>query len=144
MWNQGIRNYGLGNFWCCQIWPWAPPSRSNEGSQSENCLQLAYWWKMLFIFKTSMLVGLFRWIHLASGHRCVLGLVENAFYLRIYVGCSFPVDTFCIWPQMHPLQGVSSHGKPGKVMEFHFLFPGLEKSWKLTPGFGKFIKRHGN
>ena len=38
------------------------------------------------------------------------------------------------------LQGVSSHGKPGKVMEFHFLFPGLEKSWKLTSGFGKFIK----
>ena len=29
---------------------------------------------MLFIFET-MLVGLFRWIHLASGHRCVLGLV---------------------------------------------------------------------
>ena len=24
-----------------------------------------------------MLVGLFRWIHLASGHRCVLGLVYN-------------------------------------------------------------------
>ena len=37
-------------------------------------------------------------------------------------------------------QGVSSHGKPGKVVEFHFLFPGLEKSWKLTPGFEKFIK----
>ena len=41
-------------------------------------------------------------------------------------------------------QGVSSHGKPGKVMEFHFIFPGVEKSWKLTPGFGKFIKSHGN
>ena len=41
------------------------------------------------------------------------------------------------------MQGVSSPGKPGKVMEFHF-FPGLEKSWKLTPGFGKFIKSHGN
>ena len=25
-------------------------------------------------------------------------------------------------------------------MEFHFLFPGLEKSWNLTPGFGKFKK----
>ena len=25
-------------------------------------------------------------------------------------------------------------------MEFHFLFPGLEKSWNLTPGFGKLIK----
>ena len=37
-------------------------------------------------------------------------------------------------------QGVSSHGKPGKAMEFHFLFPGLEKSWNLTLGFGKFIK----
>ena len=37
-------------------------------------------------------------------------------------------------------EGVSSHGKPGKVMEFHFLFPGLEKSWNLTPGFGKFMK----
>ena len=42
------------------------------------------------------------------------------------------------------MQGVSSHGKPGKVMEFHFFCPGLEKSWKLTPGFGKFIKSHGN
>ena len=41
------------------------------------------------------------------------------------------------------LHGVSSHGKPGEVREFHF-FPGLEKSWKLTPGFGKFIKIHGN
>ena len=37
-------------------------------------------------------------------------------------------------------QGVSSHGKPGKVMEFYFLFPGMEKSWNLTPGFGKFLK----
>ena len=46
-------------------------------------------------------------------------------------------------PQLHHLakQGVSSHGKPGKVMQFHFLFPGLEKSWNLTPGFGK---SHGN
>ena len=42
------------------------------------------------------------------------------------------------------MQGVSSHGKPGKVMEFHFVFSGLEKSWKLSPGFGKFIKSHGN
>ena len=42
------------------------------------------------------------------------------------------------------LHCVSSHGKPGKVMEFHFCFPGLEKSWKLTPGFGKFIKSYGN
>ena len=25
-------------------------------------------------------------------------------------------------------------------MEFHFLFPGLERSWNLTPGFGKVIK----
>ena len=40
------------------------------------------------------------------------------------------------------VQGVSSHGTPGKVMEFLFLFPGLEKSSKLTPGFGKFIKSH--
>ena len=42
------------------------------------------------------------------------------------------------------VQGVFSLGKPGKVMEFQFSFPGLEKSWKLTPGFGKFIKSHGN
>ena len=39
---------------------------------------------------------------------------------------------------------VQGHGKPGKVMEFHYFFPGLEKSWTLTPGFGKFIKSHGN
>ena len=39
--------------------------------------------------------------------------------------------------------GVSSHGIPGKVMEFHYFFPGLEKSWKLTPDFGKFIKSRG-
>ena len=42
------------------------------------------------------------------------------------------------------LQGVSSHGKPGKVMELHYFFPGREMSLKLTPGFGKFIKSHGN
>ena len=30
--------------------------------------------------------------------------------------------------------------KPGKVMEFHYFFPGLEKSWKFTPGFGKPFK----
>ena len=33
--------------------------------------------KMLFIFKTMLLVFL-RWIHLAYGHRYVLGLVENS------------------------------------------------------------------
>ena len=31
---------------------------------------------MLFIFKT-MLVVVLEWIHLASGHRCVLGLVKR-------------------------------------------------------------------
>ena len=41
------------------------------------------------------------------------------------------------------LQGVSSHGKPGKVMEFHF-FSRPGKVMELTPGFGKFIKSHGN
>ena len=35
-----------------------------------------YYSKMLFIFRT-MLVGLFRWIHLASVNRCVLGLVSK-------------------------------------------------------------------
>ena len=35
--------------------------------------------KMLFIFET-MLVVLFRWIHLASGHRCLLGLVYKKSY----------------------------------------------------------------
>ena len=29
-------------------------------------------------------------------------IIENAFYLQKYVGCPFPVDTSCIWPQMHP------------------------------------------
>ena len=33
---------------------------------------------MLFIFET-MLVALFRWIHLASDHRFVLGLVSTWF-----------------------------------------------------------------
>ena len=28
-------------------------------------------------FPTLVLVGLFRWIHLASGHRCILGLVKS-------------------------------------------------------------------
>ena len=40
----------------------------------------------------------------------------------------------------YSVQGVSSHGKPGKVMEFHFIFPGLEKSWNFTPGHGKLMK----
>ena len=51
----------------------------------------------------------------------------------------------CNWArELIFLQGVSSHGKPGKAMELHFLFPGLEKSWQLTPDFGKLIKSHGN
>ena len=29
-------------------------------------------------------------------------LLKNAVHLRIYVSCSFPVDTSCIWPQMRP------------------------------------------
>ena len=36
-----------------------------------------------------MLVGLFRWTHLASGHRCVLGLVLNLLSLNINVGSWF-------------------------------------------------------
>jgi len=28
-------------------------------------------------------------------------------------------------------QGSRGHGKPGKVMEFNFHIPGLEKSWNL-------------
>ena len=28
--NQLIGNQGLGIFWCGQIQPWIPPSRSNE------------------------------------------------------------------------------------------------------------------
>ena len=32
--NQPIGNHGLGIFCCGQIWPWAPPSRSNEDSQT--------------------------------------------------------------------------------------------------------------
>ena len=28
--------------------------------------------------------------------------------------------------------------------EFHYFFPGLEKSWKLTTGLEKFIKSHEN
>ena len=42
------------------------------------------------------------------------------------------------------MQGVSGSGKPGKVIELHFSFSGLEKSWKLSLGFGKFIKSHRN
>ena len=60
----------------------------------------------------------------------------KVFYVANWVAClnreEFPGGT----PSHEALsQGVSSHGKPGKVMEFHFVFPGLEKSWKLTPGF---------
>ena len=32
--NQHIGNHGLGIFWCGKILPWAPPSRSNEDSQT--------------------------------------------------------------------------------------------------------------
>ncbi len=31
---------------------------------------------------------------------------------------------------MQLIQGLCSHGKPGKVMEFEKVFPGLEKSQK--------------
>ena len=33
--NQPIGNHGLGIFWCGQILPWTPPSRSNEDSQTK-------------------------------------------------------------------------------------------------------------
>ena len=33
--NQPIGNHGLGIFWCGQILPWAPSSRSNQYSQSK-------------------------------------------------------------------------------------------------------------
>ena len=32
--NQPIGNHGLGIFWCGQILPWIPPSRSNKDSQT--------------------------------------------------------------------------------------------------------------
>ena len=74
-------------------------------------------------------------VHLASGHTSVLGLAN---FLSLATICT---KNFCSeFHFIYKLQGVSSHGKPGKVVEFNFLFPGLEKSWKLTPGFGKFIK----
>ena len=38
MWNQLIGNHALGIFWCGQIWPWTPPSRSNKDSQTKKML----------------------------------------------------------------------------------------------------------
>ena len=32
MLNQPVENHGLGIFLCGHVWPWAPPSRSNNGS----------------------------------------------------------------------------------------------------------------
>ena len=32
--NQIIGNHRLGIYWCGHIWPWTPPSRSNEDSQT--------------------------------------------------------------------------------------------------------------
>ena len=46
--NQHIGNHGLGFFWCGQIWPGTPPSRSIEDSQTYNCLELAYYWSYKF------------------------------------------------------------------------------------------------
>ena len=40
MWNKPILNHGLGIFWCGHIWPWDPPSRSNEGSQIKSAYNL--------------------------------------------------------------------------------------------------------
>ena len=34
--NQPIGNHGLGIFWCGQVLPWAPPSRSNKDSQTKS------------------------------------------------------------------------------------------------------------
>ena len=45
-----------------------------KGTKLKSAYNLLIIAKMLFIFEI-ILVGLFRWIHLASGHRCVLGLV---------------------------------------------------------------------
>ena len=41
--NQPIGNHGLGILWCGQIWPWAPPSRSSDGSLALlKCLSGGY------------------------------------------------------------------------------------------------------
>ena len=38
--NQPIGNHGLGIFWCCQVRPWTPPSRSNEDSKTYDLTTL--------------------------------------------------------------------------------------------------------
>ena len=40
---QVIGGHGLGIFWCFQILPWAPPSKSNDGSLAlVSCLFSGY------------------------------------------------------------------------------------------------------
>ena len=50
---------------------------------------------------------------------------SSNFSIKHVTGC---IESWKTW---------KSHGIP-------LFFPGLEKSWKLTPGFGKFIKSHVN
>ena len=84
------------------------------------------------------LILIMAYISLIIGHR---GFGGKDDLWEIICPESYGGVTFDLGPllqgRMWPLQGVSSHGKPGKVLEFHYFFPGLEKSWKLTPGFGK-------
>ena len=49
----------------------------------------------------------------------------DTFNILLYAGC---IQSWKTW---------KSHGIP-------LFFPGLEKSWKFTPGLGNFIKSHEN
>ena len=80
--------------------------------------------------------------HLTGSLWCSGFLTLLVFITRGAVLVSLPI-IWCTFKRFKQ-QGVSSHGKPGKVMEFHyFFFQAWEKSWKLTPDFGKYIS-HGN
>ena len=79
------RNHGLLIFWGGQIWPWP------NLKVLTTCLLL----KILFIFGM-MPVVLFRWIHLASDHRCILGLLGIWHVLRNLVRDFNYLYQFCM------------------------------------------------
>ena len=80
MWNQLAGYPGLGIFWC-QIWPLAPPSRSNDGSLAlVSCLSGGY--RFASVLRCVDLVEIwFLWnlLHLVSINYLVAPLVKKCF-----------------------------------------------------------------
>ena len=78
--NQHIDNHTLRIYWCGRIWPWPPPSRSNDGSLAlVSCLSGGY--KFASVVRC---VGLVITIFLVHNIVCALFFLLSLFLLDHY------------------------------------------------------------